>query len=194
MADIWVDVDTAVIVPVNIFPLLDDSDFKTIETAIVYDSAGMALTWNFVTSAGVVAQTAVIPTTGGNYDWSEPLADKGMYAIEIPASGGASINNNTEGYGWFTGICTGVLPWRSPVIGFRAAALNDALCDGGDLLDVSVTQIGGDTQSATDIKDFADAGYDPATNKVQGVVLVDTTTTNTDVTSLFGKLIALLRR
>ena len=46
---------------------------------------------------------------------------------------------------------------------------------------VNVTQIGGDTQSATDLKDFADAGYDPATNKVQGVVLVDTTTTNTDM-------------
>jgi hypothetical protein len=39
----------------------------------------------------------------------------------------------------------------------------------------------GTAQSATDLKDFADAGYDPATNKVQGVVLVDTTTTNTDM-------------
>lgn len=38
-----------------------------------------------------------------------------------------------------------------------------------------------DAQSVTDLKDFADAGYDPATNKVQGVVLVDTTTTNTDM-------------
>ena len=34
---------------------------------------------------------------------------------------------------------------------------------GTDLLDVSVTQIDGDAQSATDLKDFADAGYDPAT-------------------------------
>jgi hypothetical protein len=49
------------------------------------------------------------------------------------------------------------------------------------LVPANVTQIGGDTQSATDLKDFADAGYDPATNKVQGVVLVDTTTTNTDM-------------
>jgi hypothetical protein len=36
-------------------------------------------------------------------------------------------------------------------------------------------------QSATDIKDFADTGYDPSTHKVAGVVLVDTTTTNTDM-------------
>jgi hypothetical protein len=46
---------------------------------------------------------------------------------------------------------------------------------------VNMTSIEADLQSATDLKDFADSGYDPATNKVQGVVLVDTTTTNTDV-------------
>jgi len=46
---------------------------------------------------------------------------------------------------------------------------------------VDLVQIGGDAQSATDLKDFADAGYDPATNKVQGVVLVDTCTTNADM-------------
>jgi hypothetical protein len=45
----------------------------------------------------------------------------------------------------------------------------------------NVTQLGGVTQSLTDLKDFADLGYDPATNKVQGVVLVDTTTTNSDM-------------
>lgn len=50
-----------------------------------------------------------------------------------------------------------------------------------DFLQVDTTQLGGATQSATDLKDFADAGYDPATNKVEGVKLVDTTTTNTDM-------------
>ena len=40
-----------------------------------------------------------------------------------------------------------------------------------------------DAQSATDLKDFADAGYDPATNKVEGVKLVDTTVANTDMVS-----------
>lgn len=38
-----------------------------------------------------------------------------------------------------------------------------------------------DVQSVTDFKDFVDAGYDPGTNKVQGVVLTDTCTTNTDL-------------
>ena len=48
-------------------------------------------------------------------------------------------------------------------------------------LNANLTEIEGDTQSATDLKDFADSGYDPSTNKVQGVVLVDTTTTNSDM-------------
>jgi len=52
---------------------------------------------------------------------------------------------------------------------------------GSDKLQVDVTQVGGDTQSATDLKDFADTGYDPSTHKVQGVVLTDTCTTNTDM-------------
>jgi hypothetical protein len=128
MADIWFDVDAALSeVPVNIFPLTDDTDFKTRETAVAYNAAGMDLVWNFVTTAGAMSQTAVTPTTGGAYDWAHQ--GDGMYTIEIPASGGASINNDTEGFGWFTGMATGVLPWRSPVYGFRAAGINNKLID-----------------------------------------------------------------
>ena len=52
-----------------------------------------------------------------------------------------------------------------------------------------VIQIGSGTQSATDLKDFADTGYDPSAHKVQGVVLADTATnltnapTNGDLTA-----------
>ena len=46
---------------------------------------------------------------------------------------------------------------------------------------VDLLQIASDAQSATDLKDFADAGYDPGTNKVEGVKLVDVTTENTDM-------------
>src|SRR5512139_2565357 len=146
MADIDMDVDANVIIPVKILPLLDDTDFKSVEVAIVYNSAGIAITWNFVTAAGVVSQTAITPTTGGVYDWGEPLADKGMYTIEIPATGGASANNDTEGTGWITGTCTGVLPWRGPTIRFRRAALNDLFQDGGT--------------ASTNLEDFFDGtGY-----------------------------------
>ena len=131
MADIWMDVDTAIgEAPVNILPLIDDTDFKTIEAAVAFDAAGLALFWNFVTTGGAQTCTAVTPTSSGNYDWTDQ-GTSGMYAIEIPASGGASINNDTEGFGWFTGVATGVLPWRGPIIGFRAAALNNSLIDAG---------------------------------------------------------------
>ena len=115
-------------VPVNLLPLIDDTDFKAIEAAIAYNAAGLALYWHFVTAAGAYSVTAVTPTTGGNYDWTDQ-GDAGIYTIGIPASGGASINNDTEGFGWFTGKATGVLPWRGPVIGFRAAALNNLLIE-----------------------------------------------------------------
>ena len=139
-------VDAAVIVPVNIFPLTDDTDFKTRETGVAYNAAGMALTWNFVTPAGVQTQTAVTPTTSGVYDWAH--LGGGMYSIEIPASGGASINNSTKGYGWFTGYATGVLPWTGPIISFAPAITVDALMNGTDLLDVSMTQILGTAVSS----------------------------------------------
>lgn len=176
-------VDSAVTVPVNVAPLLDDTDFKTIETGVAYNAAGLTLVWNFVTSAGVQTQTAVTPTnTGGNYDWTNK--GNGMYNIEIPASGGASINNDTEGYGWFSGVATGVLPWVGPIISFVPAAVVNSLVNGSDNLQVDLVQIGGDTQSSTDLKDFADAGYDPSTNKIQGLVLADTVTTLTNLPAI----------
>jgi len=48
-------------------------------------------------------------------------------------------------------------------------------------LSVNTKRLGGVEQSATDLKDFADTGYDPSTHKVAGVVLADTTTTNSDM-------------
>lgn len=125
---IALDVDTALSeVPVNVAPLTDDTDFKSTEEAVAFNAAGMDLEWHFVSSAGAYTVTAVTPTSGGTYDWTHQ--GNGMYSIEIPASGGASINNDTEGYGYFVGKATGVLPWRGPTICFRAAGINDKLVD-----------------------------------------------------------------
>jgi hypothetical protein len=126
----WMDVDVALAeVPVNLVALIDDTDFKTREESVAYNQAGMDLVWNFCTTAGAYTQTAVTPTTAGLHDWASQ--GNAMYSIEIPASGG-TINNDTEGFGWFTGFATGVLPWTGPIIGFRAAALNNVMIDGGD--------------------------------------------------------------
>lgn len=152
MPDIYMDVDTAVQVPCNILPLIDPTDFKTVEVAIAYNEAGMNIAWNFVTTAGVMTTTAVTPTTAGLHDWLEEGTDEGMYSIEIPASGG-TINNDTEGFGWISGMTTNCLPFRGPTIGFRAAALNNALIDGGDLLDVNLTKV--EELDATDQLDDA---------------------------------------
>lgn len=58
--------------------------------------------------------------------------------------------------------------------------------------EADMVAIGGDAQSATDLKDFADSGYDPATNKVEGVKLADTLTTYTSNTPQSGDAFARL--
>jgi len=127
---IWVDVDTALAsIPVNAMPLTDDTDFKSIKNSVAYNASGMTLSWFFVTTAGVMTKTAVTPTTSGTYDWGN--LGNGFYTLEMPASGGGSANNDTEGFGWFSGVATGVLPWTGPIIGFRHAALNNSLVDAG---------------------------------------------------------------
>lgn len=49
---------------------------------------------------------------------------------------------------------------------------------------VDMRMLAGGVQSATDLKDFADDGYDPATNKVEGVKLADTVTTLTNLPAI----------
>jgi len=125
-------------VPVNLVPLTDDSDFKAVEELVAYNAAGMDLYWHFTKTDGTTTVTSVTPTTAGLHDWNHQ--DHGIYTLEIPTSGG-TINNDTEGFGYFTGFVTGVLPFRGPTIGFRAAALNNALIDGGDYLDTNMVKI-----------------------------------------------------
>jgi len=62
------------------------------------------------------------------------------------------------------------------------ANVYDTYCS-TDLFQTDLTQIGGVAQSATDLKDFADAGYDPATDQITGVKLCDLTTTTTTCTT-----------
>lgn len=124
---IWMDVDIALAeVPVNVVPLVSDSDFKTVDEGILYNESGMLLFWHFTKTDGTTSVTAVTPTTSGLHDWGHQ--DHGIYTIEIPTASG-DVNNTEEGFGYFTGICDNVLPWRGPTIGLRAASLNNALID-----------------------------------------------------------------
>ena len=174
MADIYYDVDTALAeVPVNLMPLIDDTDFKSIEGAVAYNAAGMALRWHFVTTAGAYTVTSVTPTTAGVHDWTDQ-GDSGVYTIEIPASGG-TINNDTEGFGWFTGVATGILPWRGPVLGFRAAGLNDALIDGAysttrGLAGTALPNAAADAAGGLPISDAGGLDIDAALAKLTGAL------------------------
>jgi hypothetical protein len=124
MADMIMVVDAAVTVPVNLLPLIDDTDFKSVEDAQAYNAAGMDLRWNFVTVAGVQTSTPFTPTTSGVHDWTH--VGDGLYKVELPASGG-TVNNDTEGFGWISGRITGVLPFRGPVIQFSPAHIAHGL-------------------------------------------------------------------
>jgi len=165
-------VDTAIVMTVG--PCIDDTDFKSLEEAIAYDAAGMDISLIVEKTDGTTAVTAITLTTGGTSDWTHK--DGGYYEVEVTAA-----QNTEEGIAYLRGVCTGVLPFASAHYNIVKANVYDSWVKGTDVLQVDITQIGGDAQSATDLKDFTDAGYDPATNKVQGVVLVDTTTTNTDM-------------
>ncbi len=182
MPDIWIDVDTAVSLPVNKTPLVDRTDGVTIEdNTIAYNATGMNLYWNFVTTAGVQTTTAVIPTDGtGVHDWTH--VDGGMYRCEIPASAG-TVNNDTEGFGWWSGDTSLCLPFSGPVHGFRAGALNNALIDGGDELDVNVTKVADTVQTAADVGDNTQKTRDGI---IFGTSVTGTLSTTQSTTDLSG--------
>lgn len=157
--EMWMDVDAAVTVPVNIYPLTDSDG--VIDAGVTYNEAGLDMVWNFVLPDGTQTQTAFDPCdTGGDYDWTA-IGD-GMYKIGIPDTGGADMDNDTEGFGWVTGTTTATLPFRGPIIGFRSSLTNDSLIE-GLLLNVQ------------DIADGIDAG-----SADMNTVVVNTNLYNTD--------------
>lgn len=179
---LYYDVDVALSeIPVNAFPLIDSGDGSTVVTSIVYNSAGMSLEFHFTTCNGTYTVTSVTPTTGGSYDWAHQ--GKGMYTIEIPATGGASINNDTEGEGYFVGKADGVYVWRGPTLVFRHAKLNDALIEDssfGRAVNAIVTGTAATTGSTTTVVATSTLNMSiNASDQLNGRVLVfakDTTT------------------
>ena len=175
----WLKQSTAVTVKMG--PFVDETDGKTQETALTISQADIRLTKN----GGAYAQTN--NAAGATHD------EKGNYGIPLDAT-----DTNTLGTLRVHIHESGALPvWQDFMI--VPANVWDSMF-GADLLQVDSTQLlgtayatptvagvqevdmthlGGVAQSATDLKDFADDGYDPSTNKVQGVVLVDTLTTYT---------------
>jgi len=194
MADIWLDVDVALVLPLSKVPIVLKSDGITISAAMAYNAAGMDLNWNFMIPVGPVTHTNVVPTTAGVHDLLA-LAN-GMYSFEIPDTGG-TVNNDTEGFGWLSGETTAEAVWVSPMFGFRAAALNDAAFEGGDLFDVNVTQLAGTSQTANDIGADIQTMVDGIIKGIVGATDLANTTCSSDLTGftvdqLVGRVITFL--
>lgn len=157
---LWLKQSTAIDVIVG--PFLDETDGKTAEGALTITQAEVRLSKNGGNIAQKNEATALAHDELGYYDCNLDTTDTntlGRLQLMIHESGALPVYHEYM-------VVT--------------ANVYDTLCS-TDVFQSDLTQMGGVVQSATDLKDFADDGYDPTTDKVQGVVLVDTTTTNTDL-------------
>ena len=152
---------------------LQDSSSSTGQglAGLLFNTASLVASYRKGATGSRVAITLATQTVGGAYSSGgfveiDATHMKGVYRLDLP---NAAVD--TEGFvTLYLYGATNLLP--TPLrIDCRAVPAD-------------VKKIGADAQSATDLKDFADAGYDPSTNKVQGVVLVDTTTTLTTLPTI----------
>lgn len=182
---------------IKLGPFVDDSDGKTAETGLTISQADIRLSKN----GGDIAQTN--NSAGATHDelgyYNVPLDTTdtntlGTLKVIVSESGAlpvfadfmvitAEAYDTLCGTDHFTVDLNGTPSVNvAQISGDSTAADNlESYCDGTTAQPVNVTQIGGTAQSATNLKDFADTGYNPTTHKVQGVVLTDTCTTNTDM-------------
>lgn len=130
MSELKYYINTEIEIPINLVPIVDESDFTTPETALVYNEPGLMLLWNFVSASNVHTVTEVTPAETGDYEWRN--LGNGMYGIVIPASGGATVNNDTAGFGWFSGKCDASLSWRGPTIVFQSTRTSSTVIYTGD--------------------------------------------------------------
>ncbi len=148
------------------------ADTNTIFKAVVTDATGATVGVDVVAikaeTVEILADTAEIGAAGA-----------GLTAINLPDQTMNITGNLSGSVGSVTGLTAATVHADLDDIQARLPA---ALTAGGKIK-ASMDEILAVAQSATDLKDFADDGYDPTTNKVQGVVLVDTVTAVTGLTA-----------
>ncbi|HDZ58618.1 MAG TPA: hypothetical protein ENH47_00955, partial [Ignavibacteriales bacterium] len=131
-------------------------------TGLVYNSASLVCYYARPLAAAAALTLATQTVAGAHSDGGFVEIDStnmpGMYRLDlsdaIVATGVDSVALMLKGA---TNMAP--LPLEIQLTGFN---LDNATPD------VNVTQLSGVAQSLIDLKDFADAGYDPATNKVEG--------------------------
>ena len=149
-------------VDVMIGPFLDETNGKDAETTLTVTQAEVRLSKNGANMAQKAEATSLTHDELGHYVCKLDTTDTntlGQLRVMVHESGALPV--------WADFAIVTANYWDSKY--------------STDKLEVDLTQMGGTAQSATDLKDFADTGYVPGTHKVAGVVLVDTTTTNTDM-------------
>jgi hypothetical protein len=169
---------------VTVGPFYDKGDGVTIETALTITNERITLTAD--TDDGNAPTNILDNVTGATSGTANDLNyitgnDAGMMQLELAA---ANVNRLGRMFLSITDAANHVPVFHEFMV--LPAMIYDAFVLGTDVLDASVTQILGVAQSATDLKDFADTGYDPSTHKVAGVVLTDTLTTYTGNTVQTG--------
>lgn len=154
-------------------PFLDDTDGKTAETGLTIANTDIKLWKEGGTTESNKNSGGGTHVAGGRYT---AVLD----ATDSDTLGKLELNIHVAG----------ALPVRREFM-VLSAVVYDSLVLGTDKLQTDVVELNGVSQSLLDLVDFADAGYDPATNKVQNVALVDTLTTYTGNTPQTGDVFPL---
>lgn len=172
---------------VTVGPFLDKTDGITPEVSLTVTSEKLTLV---VDTGGVptLILDAAPTASGGNNDMVHITGDDaGFYDLELAA---ADVNYVGRAMLALTDVATHCPVFHEFMI--LPANVYDSLVGGSDNLEVDILQLGGVAQSATDLKDFVDTGYDPTAHKVAGVVLADTVTTYTGNTPQTGDVYAIV--
>lgn len=145
------------------------------KTGLAFNTASLAC--RYITSAGTLSAAVTLEDIASLGTYAAPTSNAHMRIKEVsnadPSKGLYEIQVHND---WMNLSGGNLIVMLSGAAGMAPVMLEVDL-----QADVNVTHINGDAQSAADLKHFADAGYDPATSKVEGVKLVTTTTTNTDM-------------
>ena len=129
-------------------------------TGLVYNSASLVASYRKGQTGSRVAITLATQTVTGTYSSGgfveiDATNMPGVYRLDLP-------NAAVDTAGFVTVFLKGA-----------ANMVPVALRIDCRPIPADLKQIGADAQSATDLKDFADAGYDPSTNKLTGALELD---------------------
>lgn len=139
-------------------------DIGTLQSA---DASGAVIRSGATFANDLIIGSTFVATAGTGYGQARIIYDNALTgdAISISPNWVTTLDNTTE----YVILASPPAPTNSAVL----PATN-------------VAALGGDAQSLTDLKHFADTGYNPATSKIAGVVLADTVTTLTGHTPQTG--------